>query len=447
MAQNLDSLLNRIVTVIRITSVTEPVLYYSNSALTITNNGQAIDVFPYIVDFMTYSVTSVTPINYDAPITTKKPLGFKLGYSLSILYDVPKYYGAVVDIFIGSTPIDDITTMEHVFSGHIANVVLSGSNVSVTLTDRSIFLDKPIMEVINNRVVPIFVGYSNKLGTVPVTVSDVTYHVLCNHSCVINSVKDANGVVVPYTLIPYKTWTVILPDVPLDNFLVVEATNGTGTVGSLLNLLLVNYGFAFDVDDITYIDTIFPELVGLQLLKQMTVTRLISYILRATSSMWYLDFITNKVRILPYYKGPIQYTYDDDHIIYNNASITYKVRPYTKFVVHYALDYARSTSLTVEHVTPAHNTLPEYLRRDFGDVYTITNDQATAQKYADFLAHQYSLGLGVFTLKVNIYDYTPLMGHTIAVVSESMKINGTFIIEGITYNLHDLTYSLQLVTI
>jgi hypothetical protein len=447
MAQNLDSLLNRIITVIRIKSVTEPVLYYSNSALTITNNGQAIDVYPYIVDFMTYSVTAVTPINYDTPITTKKPLGFKLGYSLSILYEIPKYYGAIVDIFIGITPIDDITTMEHVFSGHIANVVLTGSNVSVTLTDRSIFLDKPLMEVINNRVVPTFVGYSNKLGTVPVTFSNITYHVLCNHSCVINSVKDANGVIVPYTLIPYKTWTVIRPDVPLDTFLVVEATNGTGTVGALLNLLLNTYGFAFEASDIALMDTVFPELVGLQLLKQMTVTTLINYILRATSSMWYLDFVTNKVRILPYYRGPIQHTYTDNHIIYNNASISYKVRPYTKFVVHYALDYARSTSLTVEHVTTAHTTLPEYLRRDFGDVYTITSDQATAQKYVDFLANQYSLGLGVFTLKVNIYDYVPKMGHTITVVSEAMQINGTFIIEGITYNLHDLTYSLQLVTI
>jgi hypothetical protein len=447
MAKNLDTLLNRIVTVIRITSLTEPVLYYSNTALTITNNGQDVDIYPFIVDFMTYSVISVTPMNYDTPITTKKPLGFKLGYSLSILYEVSKYYGAVVDIYIGVTPVNDLIDMKHVYSGHIANVVLSMAHVSVTLTDRSLFLDKPILEVVNNRVVPTFVGHSDKLGTVPVTLNAVTYYVLCNHPCVINSVKDANGVLVPYTLIPYKNWTVIYPNTPIDNFLVVDATNGTGTVGALLNLLLSAYGFSFEASDIALMDTIFPEMVGLQLHNQMTVTKLISYILRATSSMWYLDFITNKVRILPYYRGTVQFTYTDNSIISNNASMTYKVRPYTRFVVHYALDYARSTTSTVEHITVEHNTLPEYLRRDFGDVYTITNDQATAQKYVDFLAQQYGVGLGVFTLKVNIYGYTPQMGHTIIINSELMQINSTFLIEGITYNLHDLTYSLQLVTI
>ena len=138
---------------------------------------------------------------------------------------------------------------------------------------------------------------------------------------------------------------------------------------------------------------------------------------------------------------------ENPEIIYNNASFSYRTRPFTSFQIQYKLDYARGTSTTITDTGIANAYLPAFLKRDFGSVYTLTEDDAIAHSYLNFLKHQYQYGLGVVKLKVNILNYIPVMGDTVYIDSESMKLQGHYIISGILYDLDDLTYTLTLITI
>ena len=145
----LQESLNSIITLIKISSFTEPVLYYSNASITFQDNGTTVAAIPLIVEHLKFETVSILPFTSDSVINEQKPIGFKLGYTTEVLYEIPKYYGAIVEIFIGTSTVTDISQLYALYRGHISNVTVDGSSVGVTVSNSALYLDQDLLETYN----------------------------------------------------------------------------------------------------------------------------------------------------------------------------------------------------------------------------------------------------------------------------------------------------------
>lgn len=449
MASLIDSITNTTTVIVEIIPFDNPTLYFSTNNVTITKDSVYIDVYPYITGTIDLTLGVVMPFE-DGDLKRGNTInGFKLAYSIGITFEIPKYYGAKVNCYLGSSNSTDFSAFLLFFSGFIANVNLTEAETLVTLDSGELQLKKNLLRTISDRAVPVAVGSGTNFGAVPIVYNNETYHVVSSAPFNINHIYNLAGIEIPYTTIVIDGITVVKPTNPTDSLLRIDGGWGSGTIGNILGFLLDIFGFNLYQPDIDAISALFPETVNLQLFQQYELGEMITNILRSINHVWYYDSINNTVRIIPFVRGTPTFTITDNHIVSTSVSMVYRTRPFTHFKASYALNYYNNTLKDISREHPYVNSLDERLHKQYPNLYFLTHDDATAQSYLDYAYNLYSSGLGVLTLEVNVYAFSGIqLGSTVLVTSEYLGLTDVhFFVEEITYKLSTYTIGLKLITI
>lgn len=445
----LDSITNTTTVIVEIIPFNDPVLYFSTNNVTITKDGTYMDVYPYITGTIDLTLNVVTPFD-DGDLKKGHTInGFKLTYNIGVTFEIPKYYGAKVNCYIGTSNMTDFSSFGRFYSGFIANVNLTEKQTIVTLDTGELQLKKDLLRTISDRVVPVAIGTGTNFGAVPVKYNNETYHVVSFAPFTINNVYNMAGDNIPYTLNVIDGITVVKPSVPTDSTLRIDGSAGSGAIGDLLKFLLNIFGFNTHQPDIDTINTIFPENVNLQLFQQFTLSDMLTYILRAINHVWFYDSINDVVRITPFARTTPTFTITDNHIVSTSVSMVYRTRPFTHFKAGYALNFSNSTLKEITRVHPNASLLDASLHKIYPTIYFLTYNDVTANQYLDYVYNLYSGGLGVLTIDVNILAAADVhLGDTILIDSDYLNLHDIhFYVEEISYKLSTYTIGLKLITI
>lgn len=451
MSTLLDSIneqLTIIIEIIPVNPVDTATLYYSTRANTITVDGVFVTVYPYITQTLNVSNSCVLPFAKGEIIQRPKIDGFQLMYNIGVTYNVPAYYGATVNCYVGSNQLNRLEDYLKFFTGFVSNVKLDVNNSYITIDSNKMNLQKNVLEEFDNKVVPALAGRSDRFGAVPVRVNDEIYHVLAGHPCTVYGVYDKLDNPISYTLIPFLDWTVIKCDEPTDSTIRIDASNGEGAIGDLLKILIEGSGFTVDDGDIAIINSLASEYTSLQLFEQVTYEELITTIIHSLTYVWYFDLLTGVIRLKPFYRAEPAFTLTDNFIVSTLNTMAYRKRPYTDFEIIYDIDFSTGLykSYKLEHPHKGNYDLSQH--KKYPVVYSLTRNDTVAQTYLQGIMNHYGSGLGVLELETNLYSKLPFVGDTINIDSKFLKLeNKTFFVEKVTYKFTTMTVAMSLITI
>jgi len=431
--------------IIQIESITEPILHYSTRPLNIKDNsGSFITVFPFISDYVTIGYAAQLPLEVGTLPQQKENSGFTLIYDTSILYEVAKYYGSKVRFYVGSISNTELNQFTLFYTGYISNVKLGTKGVNVTLSSKNLSFNRQLLRTFRGYDVPVVVGSGDNFGGVPIEYAGSTYYVVSGVPVNITQVKDNKGNGKTFNTSVIEGATILEVTETIDSSPIITCSNATGTIADLLQFLLHHYGFSVNTSDIANINAIYNEQIGIQLFTQMTLEKLLNLLLHSLNLVWYIDFLTEEVRIKEFKATTSNITLDDTSILSTNLNFIYLSRPYTYFKVNYDFNWAIGDNETLERVNPVN--YPEHLKSRYKTI-NVPMSLNAATIALDKVYNSYKGGLGVATIEISVTAGYFSVGDTIRIESNLFGINSDFFVQSMAYSFKTHSTIATIITI